>query len=157
SGVLRSDWAQNRARGAHLDGGNPMTWHNRATAVAVAVTMLLIGGCGGGQIEANQVVEGSILNGRPFTMRDGGKPVSGTVIVKNAQGKVVKESQFKDGFPNGTQREWYDNGQLKVDRTVEYKNQALHQKGVAKVYCENGQLQQDSEVDGDGNPTGKQQ
>ena len=126
-------------------------------AVALVTLLVLLTGCGGGQIESDKVVEGSILNGRPFTMREGGKPVNGTVVVKNAQGKIVKESTFKDGFPNGVQREWYDNGQLKVERQVEYKNQALHQKGVAKVYCENGTLQQDSEVDSDGNPSGKQQ
>jgi antitoxin component YwqK of YwqJK toxin-antitoxin module len=123
----------------------------------IVALSISLSGCGGGQIDAGQVVDGSILNGQPFTMRDGGKPVSGTVVVKNAQGKVVKESQFKDGFPSGTQREWYDNGQLKSERQVEYKNQALHQTGVAKMYCENGQVQQDSEADGDGNPTGKQQ
>jgi antitoxin component YwqK of YwqJK toxin-antitoxin module len=125
-------------------------------AVFVALTGL-VGGCGGGQVDQSQVVEGSILDGRPFTLRDGGKPVTGTVVAKNAQGKVVKEAQFKDGFPNGVQREWYDNGQLKSERTVEYKNKALHQKGVAKVYCDNGQVKQDSETDSDGNPTGKQQ
>jgi len=133
---------------------------NASKFVAAAVFIMLtglVGGCGGGQIDQSQVVEGSILNGRPFTMREGGKPVSGTVVVKNAQGKVVKESQFKDGFPNGLQREWYDNGQLKSERTVEYKNQALHQKGVAKTYCDNGQVQYDSESDSDGNPIGKQQ
>ena len=131
----------------------------RASRAGVLALSFVVSGCGGGsgQHDAAEVADGNVTYGQPYTLRDGGKPVNGTVVHKNAAGKVVDETQFKDGFPSGTLREWYDNGQMKSERQVEYQGGGLHPRGVARAWCENGTLQQETDYGSDGNVVGKEQ
>jgi antitoxin component YwqK of YwqJK toxin-antitoxin module len=119
----------------------------------------LLSGCGGGKYDSTEIVKGRDWQGEVTTVKDGGKPVTGTVVKKNAKGDVVEEVQYKDGFPTGKSRQWYDNGQLKYEAEVVYDPQfkRANQIGTAHWWCENGTMKSESVTDKDGKPVGKQQ
>lgn len=129
-----------------------------ALGQALAV-MLLCAGCGETQIEAGEVMEGSVLNGRPTTLREGGEPVTGTVVRKNAEGRIIESIDYRDGFPNGWKRVWYDNGQLRSELEVAFRDYGgstgLVTIGTSRSWCENGTLSQENVYDDQGRPTGQ--
>lgn len=123
------------------------------------VAACALAGCGGGSYDVSEVVKGRDWQGEATTVKDGGKPVTGKVVTKNAKGDVVEETQYKDGFPTGTTRQWYDNGQLKYEAEVVYDPQFKRTKqiGTTHWWCENGTMKSESVADNDGNAVGKQQ
>jgi antitoxin component YwqK of YwqJK toxin-antitoxin module len=124
----------------------------------IVVAGLLIG-CGSSTYDATEVVQGRDWKGEVTTVKDGGEPVTGTVVKKNAKGDVVEETQYKDGFPNGGVRTWYDNGQLKTEAEVAYDEQFKRTKniGTSRSWCDNGTLKSESVSDEQGTAVGKQQ
>jgi antitoxin component YwqK of YwqJK toxin-antitoxin module len=118
-----------------------------------------LGGCGGGTYDWNDVVQGRDWKGEVTTLKDGGKPVTGKVVKKNANGDAVEEVEYKDGFPSGMSRAWYDNGQLKSESEVVYDPQykRRRQVGTSHTWCDNGTMKSESVSDKDGKAVGKQQ
>jgi len=128
----------------------------RHAVVAVACTVLLAG-CGG-TIDSTEVNQGRFFREEATTMKDGGEPVTGTVVKKNGEGDVIEETEYKDGFPHGVHREWYDNGQMKREMTEFYTGQGrTRSEGTSRNWCENGQLKDESTSDENGVATGKVQ
>jgi antitoxin component YwqK of YwqJK toxin-antitoxin module/ankyrin repeat protein len=121
---------------------------------------LWLGACGGGPIDSTEVYEGSVLGQRPTTMREGGEPVTGTVVTTNADEIVISEIEYVDGFPNGRMREWYNDGKPKSDDVVRYVDRGatigglLETVGDYKAWCENGTLRSDLPRDSDGKAVG---
>jgi hypothetical protein len=83
---------------------------------------VLVAACGKAEIDASQISTGNsvnkyaaLVNKHAATMREGGAPVTGTVVTRNGNGQLVDETQYKD--VRTAIREWYDNGQLKPERT----------------------------------------
>jgi hypothetical protein len=71
------------------------------------------------------------------------------VVRVTPEGALLEEFEYSEGFPNGKRREWYENGQLKSDRTVRFEQRSptsggLTTVGSSKLWCENGTLQSDS-------------
>ncbi len=129
---------------------------------ALLALSVFVAACGKSEIDASQVYPGSVLNKRAATLRDGGKPVTGTVVAHNSSGQLLAETPYKDGFPNGLVREWYDNGQQKLEREVRFVDRGqngggLEVVGVNKAWCENGTLKSDLPNDADGKPKGEHQ
>ena len=127
--------------------------------VGCGLATLLLAGCGGGEIEFSRINEAGILNNRPATFRDGGGPVSGTVVEKTADGTIRRRSEYRDGFPSGRIEEWHPNGQKKSERIVAYvargpQDGGLRTAGPSRMWCESGQLQSESHAGPDGTPTG---
>ena len=124
------------------------------------VSLLAIA-CGGGAIDSSEVIEGSVLGQRAWTLRDGGEPVSGTVVTRDVDDQLLAEVEYKDGFPNGRMREWYPGGQPKLDREVKYVDRGariggvLETVGIEQAWCENGTLKNDLPRDAEGTPRGE--
>jgi antitoxin component YwqK of YwqJK toxin-antitoxin module len=123
------------------------------------LAILLLAGCGGGEIEFSHINEAGVLNNRPATFRDGGAPVSGTVVEKAADGTMVRRSEYRDGFPSGRIEEWHPNGQKKSERVVAYaargpQDGGLRPAGPSRIWCDNGSLQSESDAGPDGTPKG---
>jgi antitoxin component YwqK of YwqJK toxin-antitoxin module len=121
--------------------------------------VLLLAACGGGEIDATQITEAGILRNRPATLRDGGDPVTGTVVEKAADGTVLKRTEYRDGFPSGRMEEWHPNGQKKSERVLAYvargpQDGGLRPAGPSRSWCDNGTLQSESDAGPDGTPTG---
>jgi antitoxin component YwqK of YwqJK toxin-antitoxin module len=136
------------------------TWHRGSFHVGwLIVTAGLLTGCGGGRYDSTEVVQGRDWQGEISTVKDGGKPITGTVVKKNAKGEVVGETQYKDGFPTGSVKAWYDNGKPKSESEVVYDEKAkrTHQVGTSRTWCENGTLQSESQSDAEGKAVGKYQ
>ena len=114
--------------------------------------------CGGGEIQENEVRLGDVRSGTPTALRDGGEPVTGLVVRKGAGDKVLAETEYKDGFPEGVMREWYDGGQQKSELNVRLgttpRGQDLVDVGTRRSWCENGTLREERDYDADGNPQG---
>src|SRR4030095_4955821 len=119
----------------------------------------LVSGCGGGKYDWTEIVKGGDWQGEVTTVKDGGKPVSGTVVTKNAKGDVVEEIQYKDGFPDGTSRQWYDNGKPKSETEVAFDPQSKRTRyvGTSHTGCDNGTMKSESVSDKEGKAVGKQQ
>lgn len=73
------------------------------------------------------------------------KPVDGTVIQLNENGKKIREMQMKGGYENGIEKEYYESGNLKVEANIVDG----HPVGLGKIYYENGQLQMVLNFDGE--------
>ena len=121
--------------------------------------ILLLTGCGRGEIELSQINDARVLNNQPATLRDGGDPVTGTVVEKAADGTVVRRSEYRDGFPTGRIEEWHPNGQKKSERVVAYvargpRDGGLRPAGPNRTWCDNGTLQSESDADEEGTPKG---
>ena len=128
----------------------------RHAVTALAYTMLLAG-CGG-TIDSTEVNEGRYFRDEPTKFKEDGELVTGTVVRKNDKGDVVEETEYKDGFPNGVHREWYDNGQMKREMTEFYTGQGrARTQGTSRNWCENGQLKDETTSDENGVATGKVQ
>lgn len=69
-----------------------------------------------------------LLNGKPFT---------GIGYQKYPNGQLELEVNYREGLPDGLQREWFANGQLKR------KSHAIRGLGTSKMttWYENGQVQ----------------
>jgi antitoxin component YwqK of YwqJK toxin-antitoxin module len=121
--------------------------------------VVLLAGCGGGEIEASRITEARILSNQPATFREDGKPVTGTVVEKTAEGAIVKRTEYVDGFPSGLVEEWHPNGQKKAERVVAFvargpKDGGLRSAGPSRAWCDNGTLQSESDAGTDGTPKG---
>jgi antitoxin component YwqK of YwqJK toxin-antitoxin module len=120
--------------------------------VALAIGALACGG--GGEIDEKDVQLGDVLAGRPATLRDGGEPVTGTVVKHGSDGRVLSRTDYVDGLPTGRLEEWYENGQQKTDRTVKLEKRpvgmVLISAGRDRRWCENGTLASDGEFDAEG-------
>jgi antitoxin component YwqK of YwqJK toxin-antitoxin module len=68
-----------------------------------------------------------LLNGEPFT---------GTSYSEYSDGQLEQETMYRDGLPDGLQKEWYENGQLQRE------SNAVRGLGSSKVvtWYENGQM-----------------
>ena len=133
------------------------------------VFSVLVAACGKAEIDISKINAGNsvnkyaaLVNKHAATMHEGGAPVTGTVVTRNGNGQLVDETQYKDGFPNGRLREWYDNGQPKLEQDVKYVDRgqyggALETVGEHKTWCENGTLSADLPHDADGKPKGEHQ
>jgi antitoxin component YwqK of YwqJK toxin-antitoxin module len=116
----------------------------------------------GGEIDSADVTKADVLDKQPAKFRDGGDLVTGTVVKRTKDGQVLEETEYVDGFPNGSMKEWYANGQPKSERVVKYQDGGqyggrLQPVGAVKFWCENGTLESESESDEDGNPVGVSQ
>ncbi len=120
---------------------------------------MALSGCGGSTYDATEIVQGRDFKGEVTIVKDGGKPVNGTVVKKNFKEAVIEEVHYKDGFPNGTSKSWYDNGQLKSEANLVYDPQSKYTRhlGTSRTWCENGTLKSESVADDEGKATGKQQ
>ncbi len=126
-------------------------------AGALLVSVLSLAGCGGA-IDSAEVNEGRYFRDEPTTFKEDGELVTGTVVRKNDKGDVVAETEYKDGFPNGVHKEWYDNGQLKTEITRVYVGKgSAKTQGTARTWCENGTLQSETTSDETGVAVGKVQ
>jgi antitoxin component YwqK of YwqJK toxin-antitoxin module len=129
---------------------------------ALVVISLLAGACSGGKFDSSEVNEGSVIGQRPATLREDRTPVTGTVVTRSGD-RIVQETEYADGFPNGRTREWYPDGKPKLDREVKYvelgqngqMGGGLQTVGEHKTWCENGTLQADLPHDADGKPIGE--
>ncbi|MEZ5558192.1 MAG: hypothetical protein R3E86_06545 [Pseudomonadales bacterium] len=79
-------------------------------------------------------------------MREDGKPINGALVRRTADGALLERDEYENGFPNGLQQEWYENGQLKSERTLRYEDTGpgsghLVNVGTSRQWCENGTLQ----------------
>lgn len=117
----------------------------------------LLTGCGGGQYDASEVSLGRDWQGEISTVKDGGKPLTGTVVKKNAKDQVIEEATYKDGYPSGPKKVWYDNGKLKSETELVYDEKAKrsHSVGATRAWCDNGTLQSETTSDQDGKATGQ--
>ncbi|MEQ8486626.1 MAG: hypothetical protein RIB46_19865 [Pseudomonadales bacterium] len=134
----------------------PAAWRRLAL---VALALLAVGCGGGADIDVTEINAGSVLDNRPAALREGGEPVTGTVVEKTAEGLVVKRTEFVDGFPTGLIEEWYPSGQKKTERVLRYvargpRDGGLSPAGPSRSWCENGTLQAESDADEQGNPRG---
>ncbi len=131
---------------------------NACAAVGLAI---LLAACGGGEIDQSEVREGDVVAARPATLRDGGDPVTGTVVKRNKDGELLELTEFVDGYPTGTKKEWFENGQLAVESEVKLvksaKGQGLLLVGTAREWCENGTLMSERHYDDEGKPVGTHQ
>ncbi len=131
----------------------------RRTVLAIG-SALALAACGGGEIPESDVRQGDVPSGRPTTYRDGGEPVSGTVVRKTQDGQLMAETQYEDGYPTSF-KEWYANGQIQAERQVKLvksdKGQSLQPIGTSRGWCENGTLEEESGYDFDGTPIGTHQ
>lgn len=123
------------------------------------LAVVLLAGCGGGEIESSQITEARVLSNQPATFRDGGKLVTGTVVEKSADGATVRRTEYVDGFPSGRVEEWHPNGQKKSERVVAFvargpQDGGLRPAGPSRTWCDNGTLQSESETATDGMPKG---
>ncbi len=123
-----------------------------AVAVALALGALACGG--GGEIDEQEVQLGDVRAARPATLRDGGEPVTGTVVKHGADGRVLSRTDYVDGLPTGRLEEWYENGQQKTDRIVKLEQRPLGMvlvpAGRDRRWCENGTLSGDADYDAEG-------
>lgn len=123
--------------------------------------ILLAGGCGLGprDIPFEEVREADIASGQPAVMLETGKPVSGRLVRHNAAGMLVMAVEFRDGYPHGKARRWYDNGQLGSEREQRVVDRdsvkVLIRTGVERQWCENGQLQSEMHFGRDGSAEGE--
>jgi len=129
----------------------------RERVLPLTLILLSLSGCGSRELDQSEVNAGSVLGERPATLREGGEPVTGTVVQKDAKGQLLGEVQYQDGFPNGLMREWYPDGKPKIEREVRYVDHGqngggLQVVGVNKAWCENGNLQSDQPADTEGKP-----
>jgi len=117
----------------------------------------LLSGCGGGTYDSTEIVKGRDWQGEVTTVKDGGKPLTGTVVTKNFKEDVIEETRYKDGFPDGVAKTWYDNGQLKSEAEAVYDEKAkrAHPIGTARAWCDNGTLKSESQADKDGKAIGQ--
>jgi antitoxin component YwqK of YwqJK toxin-antitoxin module len=123
------------------------------------MVFVLLAGCGAGEIEANRITEARILSNQPATFRDGGKLVTGTVVEKTAEGRLIRRVEYVDGFPSGRLEEWHPNGQKKLERVVSYlargpRDGGLRSAGPSRTWCDNGTLQSETDTGSDGTPKG---
>lgn len=121
--------------------------------------VLLLAGCGRSEIQLSEITEARVLSNQPATFRDGGKPVTGTVVEKTEDGTVVRRSEYVDGFPSGRIEEWHPNGQKRSERVVAYvargeRDGGLRSAGPSRTWCDNGTLQSESDAGQDGTPKG---
>ncbi len=131
---------------------------SRISIFFLSITSLFITACSG-EIDQADIYGGSVLDKQAATLREGGKPVNGTVVAKDANQRMTSETTYKDGFPNGLMREWYPNGQLKFEKEARYVDKGqfgggLEVIGVNKSWCENGTLRADQPGDSNGKPRG---
>lgn len=130
-----------------------------AMRVFVITVPFLAGGCGGGDIDAIDVNEGSVTSGQATTYREGGKMVTGTVVKRNADGEIRESMDYVDGYPNGQKKVWYDNGQLKSEASLIYKDYGrstgFMNNGPARQFCENGTLREERIFNEEGAPVGQ--
>lgn len=73
-------------------------WVMRGVVCAIG-SALALAACGGGEIAESEVLQGDVLAARPTTYRDGGEPVSGTVVRKTQDGQLMAETEYEDGYP----------------------------------------------------------
>jgi antitoxin component YwqK of YwqJK toxin-antitoxin module/ankyrin repeat protein len=125
--------------------------------------VVLCAGCGGShsEIDVSLVNPDSVLNARPATLKETGKPVTGVLVQKTPEGKLLAQVSYKDGFPNGEWHEWYPNGQMEIEKTVRFESTGpgsgrLVAVGSSKQWCDNGTLARESFREDDG-VTGKEQ
>ena len=69
----------------------------------------------------------ALVNGKPFT---------GIIFAQHPNGQLEAEKNYKEGLPEGLQREWYPNGQLKH----EWNAIRGHGSSLATEWYENGQM-----------------
>jgi antitoxin component YwqK of YwqJK toxin-antitoxin module len=130
-----------------------------ARTVLLAALALAALACGrGGEIDEQEVQLGDVRTARPATLRDGGEPVTGTVVKRGVDGKVLSRTDYVEGLPAGKLEEWYESGQQKTDRTVKLEQRPLGMVLVSvgrdRRWCENGTLERDGEYDADAKPVG---
>jgi hypothetical protein len=65
-----------------------------------------------------------------------GAPVTGIIYQTFPDGRPLSEGRYRDGLPEGTQREWYSNGQLRL----EWIAVRGHGSSKASEWYEHGQL-----------------
>ena len=104
---------------------------------------------------------GDVLRAQPATLRDGGEPVTGTVVKRNSDGSELSRTDYVDGFPTGKLEEWYESGQKKTERSVKLEKRevgsVLVSVGSERHWCENGTPQSEKEFDAEGKPVGRHQ
>jgi len=133
-----------------------------STIVRTALSALLALGAlacgGGGEIDETEVVLGDVRSARPTTLRDGGELVTGTVVKRAADGRVLSRTDFVEGLPSGKLEEWYESGQQKTERTVKLERRpagaVLVSVGRERRWCENGTLERDWDYDAEGKHVG---
>jgi len=105
---------------------------SRISIFFLSITSLFITACSG-EIDQADIYGGSVLDKQAATLREGGKPVNGTVVAKDANQRMTSETTYKDGFPNGLMREWYPNGQLKFEKEARYVDKGQFGGGLEVV------------------------
>ncbi len=124
----------------------------------MALTLGALACGGGGETDAQEVPLGDVRAARPAPLRDGGEPVTGTVVKRGADGRVLSRTDYVDGLPAGRLEEWYESGQQKTERTVKLERRpagaVLVSVGRDRRWCENGTLERDGEYDADAAPIG---
>lgn len=122
----------------------------------VVLTLVTLACGGGAEIDEQEVLLGDVRAARPATLRDGGEPVTGTVVKRGADGRVLSRTDYVDGLPAGKLEEWYESGQQRTDRTVKLEQRPLGMVLVSvgrdRRWCENGTLERDGDYDADAKP-----
>jgi len=79
-----------------------------------------------------------------------GQPFTGVCVKYDKYKERVKLSQnFKDGLRSGKIKEYYDNGQLKLEGNILLDERGTSEHGVTKLWYENGQLKKETNYDHD--------
>lgn len=125
----------------------------------LTLAVLNLAACGSREIPVSEIRGERVLSAEPATLRESGKRVNGTVVNKTSGGKLLSSIEYRDGFPDGSIREWYPNGQLKIEREVRFVKHdtggRLQGVGRYRAWCENGTLQTENTFDKEGRAKGE--
>jgi antitoxin component YwqK of YwqJK toxin-antitoxin module len=69
-----------------------------------------------------------------------GEPLTGRVVDRDDDGRIVRELEFLEGFQEGPERIYHPNGQLQSERMIDTGLAS----GPARTWYENGQLESES-------------
>ncbi len=129
---------------------------------AVLATTPLLVGCGPSEIDESLVFRDRQDQSKAVVMREDNEPVTGSVVTKNAEGRVTESRDYVDGFPSGWYRTWYDNGQMRSESHVMFRSRETNPKswgsytiGTSRAWCEDGTLKQENTYDEEGRPKGE--